>query len=112
MQSDEKIQKLLMGVEQSPVSIVITNTKGEIEYVNPWFSEVTGYSREEVIGQNPRILKSGFTPHNEYVTIWEQIASGENGKEFFTIKRKMENYTGNPQTSHQFRMREEKLHIT
>lgn len=88
MQSDEKIQKLLMGVEQSPVSIVITNTKGEIEYVNPWFSEVTGYSREEVIGQNPRILKSGFTPHNEYVTIWEQIASGEKWKGIFHNKKK------------------------
>lgn len=86
--ADEKIQKLLMGVEQSPVSIVITNTKGEIEYVNPWFSEVTGYSRDEVIGQNPRILKSGFTSPNEYLTIWDQITRGEKWKGTFHNKKK------------------------
>ncbi|MBL0263471.1 MAG: PAS domain S-box protein [Leptospiraceae bacterium] len=77
-----------MGVEQSPVSIVITNTKGEIEYVNPWFSEVTGYSRDEVIGQNPRILKSGFTSPNEYLTIWDQITRGEKWKGTFHNKKK------------------------
>ena len=57
--AEEKIQKLSMSIEQSPSSIVITDVNGDIEYVNPKFTEITGYTAEEVIGQNPRILRSG-----------------------------------------------------
>ncbi len=53
------MRKLSAAVEQSPVSVIITDAAANIEYVNRKFSEVTGYSREEVIGKNPRILKSG-----------------------------------------------------
>ena len=56
---DEKVRQLSRAVEQSPVSIVITNKDGNIEYVNRKFTEVTGYSFSEAIGKNPRILKSG-----------------------------------------------------
>jgi PAS domain S-box-containing protein len=55
---------------------VITDTSGSIEYVNPKFTQITGYSYEEVIGQNPRILKSGFTPDEEYKQLWQTISSG------------------------------------
>ncbi len=63
-------------IEQSPVSIVITDILGNIEFVNPKFSELTGYSMEEVLGENPRILKSGETPYQTYKKLWETISSG------------------------------------
>lgn len=55
----EQVRKLSHAVEQSPVSVVVTNKSGVIEYVNPKFCEITGYSAAEAIGANPRILKSG-----------------------------------------------------
>lgn len=67
---------LEMAVEQSPASIVITNPRGEIEYVNPKFSEVTGYTLAEVIGQNPRVLKSGAMAPEVYRQLWETITRG------------------------------------
>jgi PAS domain S-box-containing protein len=63
-------------VEQSPVSIVITDLRGIIEYVNPRFELVTGYTRAEVLGQNPRILKSGERTPEDYHHLWNTIASG------------------------------------
>ena len=75
--AEEKIQKLSMSIEQSPSSIVITDVNGDIEYVNPKFTEITGYTAEEAIGQNPRILKSGHMPDEVYVQMWNTISSGE-----------------------------------
>jgi len=75
--AEEKIQKLSMSIEQSPSSIVITDVNGDIEYVNPKFTEITGYTAEEVMGQNPRILKSGHTPSEVYIQLWDTISSGE-----------------------------------
>ena len=75
--AEEKILKLSMSIEQSPSTIVITDVTGNIEYVNPKFTEVTGYSEEEAIGQNPRILKSGHTPDEVYEQMWKTIGSGE-----------------------------------
>ncbi len=60
-QAEQELRKLSRAVEQSGSTIVITDTSGKIEYVNPKFTQITGYSFEEVIGQNPRFLKSGFT---------------------------------------------------
>ncbi len=63
-------------VEQSPTSIVITDLNGTIEYVNPKFTQVTGYSAEEAIGQNPRILKSGEMSPAQYKDLWDTVLSG------------------------------------
>ncbi len=73
---DAQIRKLSRAVEQSPVLIVITDTSGVIEYVNPKFEEVTGYSSEEVIGRNPRFLKSGYTAKETYEELWKTISAG------------------------------------
>ncbi|HXF61866.1 MAG TPA: PAS domain S-box protein, partial [Caldilineaceae bacterium] len=62
-QADERLRMYSRAMEQSPASILITNTHGDIEYVNPKFCQVTGYTPEEVKGKNPRILKSGRTSH-------------------------------------------------
>jgi len=67
---------LSTAVIQSPVAIVITDLKGDIEYVNPWFSEITGYSFDEAIGQNPRILKTENTSKKEYKKLWDTITNG------------------------------------
>jgi PAS domain S-box-containing protein len=72
----DKILKLSKGIEQSPASIVITDTQGIIEYVNPKFCETTGYSEQELIGQNPRLLKSGAVPGDFYKELWSTILSG------------------------------------
>lgn len=85
---EENLRKLSQAVEQSPVSIVITDLKGNIEYVNNKFNQVTGYSAEEVIGKNPRILKSGKTSSEEYKNLWETIASGNEWRGEFHNKKK------------------------
>ena len=74
--TEEELRKLSRAVEQSPVSIVITDTAGKIEYVNPKFTQLTGYAAEEAIGQNPRLLKSGETPPEEYERLWKTITGG------------------------------------
>jgi two-component system, cell cycle sensor histidine kinase and response regulator CckA len=63
-------------VEQSPISIVITNVRGEIEYVNSKFSQTSGYSLSELIGRNPKILKSGTVPDATYKQLWDSISVG------------------------------------
>lgn len=72
-----QLRKLSSIVEQAPLSIVITNTAGAIEYVNPTFTKVTGYTSAEALGQNPRILKSGETPAEVYREMWQALARGE-----------------------------------
>lgn len=85
--SDE-LRKLSSAVEQSPALIVITDTKGNIEYVNPKFTEITGYSSQEVLGKNSRILKSGYTEKKDYDSLWNTITSGLEWKGEFLNKRK------------------------
>ncbi len=80
--------RLLHAVEQSPASIVITNNKGEIEYVNPKFEKITGYFFNEVIGKNPRILKSGEITSEVYKNLWEKITSGFEWRGEFHNKKK------------------------
>jgi len=72
-----ELGKLSQAVTHNPVSIVITDNTGRIEYVNPKFSVITGYSAEEVLGQNPRVLKSGIHPAEFYSALWKTILSGE-----------------------------------
>jgi PAS domain S-box-containing protein len=76
MRVAEQVIKLTRAVEQSPASVMITDSRGRIEYVNPRFSVVTGYESREVIGQNPRLLKSGSHPPEFYRGLWETIAAG------------------------------------
>ncbi|MFQ5685387.1 MAG: PAS domain S-box protein [Candidatus Scalindua sp.] len=85
---EEEIQKLSHAIEQSPVSIVITDTEGNIEYVNRKFVEVTGYTSEEVIGKSPRVLKSDETTSEEYKELWETITSGNEWRGEFSNKNK------------------------
>jgi len=73
---NDKMQQLSHAVEQSSSSIVITNLDGNLEYVNQQFIKVTGYSREEVIGFNPRILNSGYTKKEDYKVMWDTIKAG------------------------------------
>jgi PAS domain S-box-containing protein len=73
---EESVRKLSQAVEQSPVNVVITDFEGNIEYVNPKFSELTGYSLAEARGKNPRILKSGHTSDEEYQRLWKTITTG------------------------------------
>ncbi len=77
IQQESLLKKLTLAVEQSPVSIIITNIDGAIEYGNPKACETTGYSPEELKGQNPRILKSGLESITDYKVLWETILSGK-----------------------------------
>lgn len=91
--TEERLHQFSRAVEQSPCSIVITNTKGEIEYVNPKFTEVTGYTAEEVRGQNPRLLKSGANPPEIYRDLWAALIEGTEWKgEFHNRKKNGELY--------------------
>ncbi len=90
---ENQLLTLTVAIEQSPVSIVITDPEGNIEYVNPKFHLLTGYSIDEVIGKNPRILKSGNKPEKFYRNMWNEIVSGKvwHG-EFLNIKKNGEQY--------------------
>jgi len=77
LRMESELRKLAQAVEQSPGSIVITNLKAEIEYVNEAFLEATGYTRREIIGQNPNILNSGNTPPETFKAMWAALTSGQ-----------------------------------
>ena len=80
--------KLQRAVEQAPVSIVITDIDGNIQYVNPKFTEVSGYTFEEIIGKNPKVLKSERTDPSIYVELWNTILPGERWNGEFINKKK------------------------
>jgi PAS domain S-box-containing protein len=86
--AEVELRKLSRAVEQSPVTIVITDVNGLIEFVNPRFTETTGYSAEEAIGQNPRVLKSGKTSEKVYKDLWAAITSGDRWEGEFLNKCK------------------------
>ena len=75
-EAEQQVLTLSRAVEQSPASVVITDTLGNIEYVNPKFTEMTGYEPDEVSGRNPRLLKTGHTPAEEYQRLWTTITGG------------------------------------
>ncbi|NJD38731.1 MAG: PAS domain S-box protein [Geobacter sp.] len=87
-QEETQLRKLSAAVEHSPASIVITDREGRIEYVNAAFCRMTGYSRDEVLGRNPRMLKAGDTPEEFYRELWETLLSGEEWRGEFHNKRK------------------------
>ncbi len=86
--AEEDRLKLFRAVEQSSNMVLITDVNGNIEYVNPRFTAVTGYQPEEVVGKNPRILKSGETPVRQYQELWEKILSGREWHGEFQNRRK------------------------
>ncbi len=86
--TEEQINKFLSAITQSPAAILITDTDGNIEYVNPQFTIITGYSFDEAIGKNPRILKSGLTDPEVYTKLWNTLKEGNIWKGEILNKRK------------------------
>ncbi len=86
--NEEEIKKLFQAIEQSPSTVVITDINGNIEYVNPRFTQLTGYKSQEVIGKNPRVLKSGVQSKEFYKELWIAISSGSDWKGEFHNKKK------------------------
>lgn len=86
--TDEQLRKLSRAVEQSPVSIVITNLQGEIEYVNPKFTQTCGYSAGEVFGKNSRILRSSDMSPSTYREMWDTITGGREWRGEFQSKKR------------------------
>ena len=86
--NEEKLRQLSTVVEQSPVSVVITNPAGSILYVNRKFCESSGYSFDELLGKNPRILNSGYTPKESYKVLWDTILGGREWRGEFRNKKK------------------------
>jgi len=86
--SENEIKILLDVINKRPLSIVLTDISGNIEYVNPYFSKITGYSKEEAIGQNPRILQSGKHSLKFYEKIWNILLTGNEWHGEFLNKKK------------------------
>lgn len=75
--NENELRKFFYAVEQGSTSVMITDKEGKIEYVNPKFTDVTGYTPDEVIGKKPNILKSGETPSEVYHDLWTTLLSGK-----------------------------------
>jgi PAS domain S-box-containing protein len=86
--AEQQLKLLSQSVEQNPVVIVITDHDGNIQYVNPAFTEITGYTLDEVMGNNPRILQSGYQSEEFYQQLWDTILSGESWKGTMRNKKK------------------------
>ncbi|MCP4267384.1 MAG: PAS domain S-box protein [Candidatus Brocadiaceae bacterium] len=86
--TEELIRRLSTVVEQSPNIVIITDSEGNIEYTNPKFTEVTGYTPEDVFKKNPRFLQSGNTPQEIYDELWKTIKSGKEWRGEFCNKKK------------------------
>ena len=87
-QAEGELRKLSRAVEQGSSSVVITDRAGDIEYANAKFAEITGYALEEVMGQNPRVLKSGTQPQAFYADLWATISSGQEWHGEFCNRKK------------------------
>jgi phosphoserine phosphatase RsbU/P len=73
---ESRLWMLSAAVEQSPVAILISDKEGHIEYVNSYFSKLTGYGEDEIVGKNPSILQSSTTPEAQYERLWQTIKAG------------------------------------
>ncbi|WP_415903222.1 diguanylate cyclase domain-containing protein [Neptuniibacter sp. QD29_5] len=82
------LKELSQAVEQSPVAVVMTDSDGVITYANPCFYRTSGYSKEEVIGKNPKLLQSGETDKEDYIDLWQTITSGKSWKGELCNRRK------------------------
>jgi len=86
--TQEQLSRLSRAVEYSPATVVVTDPHGDIEYVNPKFCQVTGYTAQEAIGRNPSILKSGEQSTEFYKNLWETILHGDEWRGQFSNKKK------------------------
>ncbi|MCW9046013.1 MAG: PAS domain S-box protein [Alphaproteobacteria bacterium] len=87
-EKEVSLRKLSQAVEQSPATVIITDANGLIEYVNPKFEEITGYSFDDALGQNPSMLSSGQKSKEEYKELWQTILSGNDWQGEFRNRRK------------------------
>jgi PAS domain S-box-containing protein len=87
-QNEIRVRHLSQAVEQSPASVILTNSMGMIEYVNPKFERLTGYTLDEVKGLNPRILKSGETSFEDYSELWRTVKKGGTWRGIFHNRKK------------------------
>jgi PAS domain S-box-containing protein len=87
-QAEIELRKLTRAVEQSPASIVITDLDGNIEYVNPRFTQVTGYTFNEALGHNPRILRTDQTRPETHVALWQTLQAGQEWRGEFVNRKK------------------------
>jgi PAS domain S-box-containing protein len=85
---NQRLRKLSRAVEESPCSIMITGPSGVITYVNPKFTQITGYTMEEIIGNTPRILKSNRMPQSTYQELWSTITAGREWRGEFLDRKK------------------------
>jgi PAS domain S-box-containing protein len=86
--AERQLRKLSLAVEQSPVGIVITDVQGRIEYVNPAYERASGFSLNEALGHNSRIVQSGRTPPERYAQLWDTLSRGETWRGEFVNRRK------------------------
>lgn len=87
-QIEATLRSLSVAIEQSPLSVIITDPNGTIQYVNPRFTEVTGYAAADVIGKNPRILNSGLTGESVFQAMWQALGQGHTWTGEFINRRK------------------------
>jgi PAS domain S-box-containing protein len=88
LMAEEQIRILSLAVENSPMSVIITDAKGNIEYVNSFFTQISGFKAADVIGQKPSILKSGHLSDDAYARMWKAITSGHTWHGEFHNQRK------------------------
>lgn len=86
--TENELRKASQAIEQSPNTVLITDTDGHIVYSNPKFTELTGYTKEEVLGKNPKILQSGETDNNDYRNLWSALKNGNEWIGEFHNKKK------------------------
>jgi PAS domain S-box-containing protein len=87
-ESEETLRKFSRAIEQSASTVLVTDDRGVIEYVNPRFVETSGYPAQEAIGQRPSMLKSGHTSQEEYAQLWRTISGGDTWRGEFHNRRK------------------------
>ena len=85
---EQKLLRISQAVEQSPASVIITDLDGKVEYINPKFKEITGFSIEDIMGKHPTILKPGYMSSAEYKKMWKLIKSGEKWQGEFQNQKK------------------------
>ncbi|OFY68418.1 MAG: hypothetical protein A2265_03485 [Bacteroidetes bacterium RIFOXYA12_FULL_33_9] len=96
IERQDELKKLTKALENASSSIVVTDKEGNIEYVNTYFEKLTGYTKEEAKGKNPRILKSGYSNDEFYKNLWNTVIKGDDWKgEFKNIKKNGDIYWEN-----------------